>query len=295
MSSSAICRPELTLPRRIDGGDVRARGRRWARRVRWSAAERPVWPSWPAVPTPGPRRLANRFRWGREPARWPTQRPSRPRPARSGSASAERRPVRCWPRSTRWSVGCSARNAPSCRCLPTRVRATGLRRTAYILAFGLAKAATNYLAGIWSDRYGRKPVLVAGWILAVPVPLLLIWAPSWAWVVVANVLLGVSQGLTWSTTVIMKIDLVGPSHRGLAMGLNEAAGYRGRGDCAGHRVRGRLPTGCDRHRSFSASHSPRSAWAFPRSRCTRPRARRLEAATHVASTSSRDQISPRTS
>jgi MFS family permease len=95
----------------------------------------------------------------------------------------------------------------------------------FILAFGLAKAATNYVAGTWSDRYGRKPVLVAGWLVAVPVPLLLIWAPSWAWVVVANVLLGVSQGLTWSTTVIMKIDLVGPSRRGLAMGLNEAAGY----------------------------------------------------------------------
>jgi MFS family permease len=95
----------------------------------------------------------------------------------------------------------------------------------FILAFGLAKAATNYVAGTWSDRYGRKPVLVAGWLVAVPVPLLLIWAPSWAWVVVANVLLGASQGLTWSTTVIMKIDLVGPSRRGLAMGLNEAAGY----------------------------------------------------------------------
>jgi MFS family permease len=95
----------------------------------------------------------------------------------------------------------------------------------YILAFGIAKAATNYVAGTWSDRYGRKPVLVAGWLFAVPVPLLLIWAPSWTWIVVANVLLGVSQGLTWSTTVIMKIDLVGPSRRGTAMGLNEAAGY----------------------------------------------------------------------
>ena len=95
----------------------------------------------------------------------------------------------------------------------------------YILAFGVAKAATNYLAGTWSDRYGRKPVLVAGWLVAVPVPLLLIWAPSWWWVVAANILLGVSQGLTWSTTVIMKIDLVGPERRGLAMGLNEAAGY----------------------------------------------------------------------
>jgi MFS family permease len=95
----------------------------------------------------------------------------------------------------------------------------------YILAFGLAKALTNYLAGTWSERYGRKPVLVAGWLVAVPVPLLLIWAPAWWIVVAANVLLGISQGLTWSTTVIMKIDLVGPSRRGLAMGLNESAGY----------------------------------------------------------------------
>lgn len=95
----------------------------------------------------------------------------------------------------------------------------------FILVFGVAKAATNYFAGTWSDRFGRKPVLVAGWLVAVPVPLLLIWAPSWTWVVVANLLLGVSQGLTWSTTVVMKIDLVGPARRGLAMGLNEAAGY----------------------------------------------------------------------
>jgi MFS family permease len=95
----------------------------------------------------------------------------------------------------------------------------------YILAFGLAKAVTNYFAGTWSDRFGRKPVLVAGWLVAVPVPVLLIIAPTWEWVVAANVLLGVSQGLTWSTTVIMKIDLVGPDRRGFAMGLNEAAGY----------------------------------------------------------------------
>jgi MFS family permease len=95
----------------------------------------------------------------------------------------------------------------------------------FILVFGLAKAATNYFAGTLSDRFGRKPVLVAGWLVAVPVPLLLIWAPSWSWVIVANVLLGISQGLTWSTTVVMKIDLVGPARRGLAMGLNEAAGY----------------------------------------------------------------------
>jgi MFS family permease len=95
----------------------------------------------------------------------------------------------------------------------------------FILAFGVAKAATNYFAGTWMDRFGRKPVLVAGWLIAVPVPFMLIWAPSWTWIIVANVLLGVSQGLTWSTTVVMKIDLVGPARRGLAMGLNEAAGY----------------------------------------------------------------------
>lgn len=95
----------------------------------------------------------------------------------------------------------------------------------YILVFGLAKAATNYFAGSWSERYGRKPVLVAGWLVALPVPLLLIWAQAWWIVVGANVLLGISQGLTWSTTVIMKIDLAGPRRRGLAMGLNESAGY----------------------------------------------------------------------
>ncbi|APX04649.1 MFS transporter [Arthrobacter sp. QXT-31] len=97
----------------------------------------------------------------------------------------------------------------------------------YILAFGLAKAATNYFAGTLSDRYGRKPVLVAGWLIALPVPVMLILGPSWGWIVAANVILGISQGLTWSTTVIMKMDLVGPSRRGLAMGLNEAAGYLG--------------------------------------------------------------------
>jgi MFS family permease len=94
-----------------------------------------------------------------------------------------------------------------------------------IVAFGVAKALTNLAAGNLSDRYGRKPVLVGGWLLALPVPVLIILAPTWGWVVAANVLLGVSQGLTWSTTVIMKIDLAGPARRGTAMGLNEAAGY----------------------------------------------------------------------
>ncbi len=95
----------------------------------------------------------------------------------------------------------------------------------FIAAFGIVKAATNFFAGTLSDRYGRKPVLVAGWLFGLPVPLMLIWAPGWGWVIAANVLLGINQGLTWSTTVIMKIDLAGPQRRGLAMGLNEAAGY----------------------------------------------------------------------
>ncbi|MBX7270107.1 MFS transporter [Micromonospora sp. Llam7] len=95
----------------------------------------------------------------------------------------------------------------------------------YILAFGITKAATNFFAGTLADRYGRKPVLIAGWLVAIPIPAMLIWAPSWGWIIAANVLLGINQGLAWSTTVIMKIDLAGPERRGLAMGLNEAAGY----------------------------------------------------------------------
>ncbi len=95
----------------------------------------------------------------------------------------------------------------------------------FIVVFGVTKALTNYLAGRLADRFGRKHVLVGGWLVAAPVPFLLMWAPSWTWVLVANALLGVSQGLTWSTTVIMKIDLAGPAKRGLAMGLNEFAGY----------------------------------------------------------------------
>ena len=95
----------------------------------------------------------------------------------------------------------------------------------FIVVFGISKALTNYLAGRLSDRFGRKHVLMAGWLVAIPVPFFLMWAPDWNWVVAANALLGMSQGLTWSTTVIMKIDLVGPKQRGLAMGLNEFAGY----------------------------------------------------------------------
>lgn len=95
----------------------------------------------------------------------------------------------------------------------------------FIVVFGVTKALTNYFAGRLADAHGRKVVLVGGWLVAAPVPFLLMWAPSWGWVLFANALLGVSQGLTWSTTVIMKIDLAGPKNRGLAMGLNEFAGY----------------------------------------------------------------------
>jgi MFS family permease len=95
----------------------------------------------------------------------------------------------------------------------------------FIVVFGVTKALTNYAAGRLSDRVGRRQVLIAGWIVAIPVPFLLMWAPTWTWILVANAFLGVSQGLTWSTTVIMKIDLVGSARRGFAMGLNEFAGY----------------------------------------------------------------------
>ena len=95
----------------------------------------------------------------------------------------------------------------------------------FVAAFGLSKATTNLAAGALADRFGRKPVLIAGWLIGLPVPLLILAAPSWSWVIAANILLGVNQGLTWSTTVVMKVDLVGPARRGLATGLNEAAGY----------------------------------------------------------------------
>ncbi len=95
----------------------------------------------------------------------------------------------------------------------------------FLVSFGLIKALANLFAGRMGDHYGRKRILVGGWFIGVPVPFLIMLAPNWGWVVFANVLLGINQGLCWSTTVIMKIDLVGPKQRGLAMGFNEAAGY----------------------------------------------------------------------
>lgn len=95
----------------------------------------------------------------------------------------------------------------------------------FIVAFGITKAITNYFTGKLSNRIGRKKLLVIGWLIAIPIPFMLIYADAWAWVVAANILLGINQGLTWSSTIIMKIDLVGDKERGLAMGLNEFAGY----------------------------------------------------------------------
>src|SRR5215218_9096712 len=95
----------------------------------------------------------------------------------------------------------------------------------FIISFGVVKALASLFAGRFSDRIGRKQILVAGWLFGLPVPVIIMLAPTWDWIVLANVLLGINQGLCWSTTVIMKIDLVGPARRGLAMGLNEASGY----------------------------------------------------------------------
>ena len=121
---------------------------------------------------------------------------------------------------------------------------------AFVVAFGASKALTNLAAGALADRVGRKRLLVAGWLFALPVPLLIGLAPSWWFVVVANLLLGVNQGLAWSMTVVMKIDLVGPARRGFALGLNEAAGYLGVAATA-------FATG-----ALAASYAPRTVvWA----------------------------------
>jgi MFS family permease len=95
----------------------------------------------------------------------------------------------------------------------------------FIIVFGIVKAITNYYTGALSNKFGRKNLLVTGWIIGIPIPFILMFAPSWNWIIAANVLLGVNQGLTWSSTVVMKIDLVGEKQRGFAMGLNEFAGY----------------------------------------------------------------------
>ena len=95
----------------------------------------------------------------------------------------------------------------------------------FIGAFGFTKALANYFTGKMANSIGRRNLLLLGWLIAIPVPFLLIYANNWGWVIFANILLGVSQGFTWSSTVVMKIDLVGEKHRGLAMGLNEFAGY----------------------------------------------------------------------
>ena len=95
----------------------------------------------------------------------------------------------------------------------------------FIIVFGIVKALTNYYTGVLANKIGRKNLLIIGWIIAIPIPFLLMYAPTWNWIIATNVLLGLSQGLTWSSTVVMKIDLVGDKQRGLAMGLNEFAGY----------------------------------------------------------------------
>ncbi len=95
----------------------------------------------------------------------------------------------------------------------------------FIIVFGIVKAITNYYTGALANKFGRKNLLVVGWIIAIPIPFILMFAPSWSWIIAANVLLGINQGLTWSSTVVMKIDIVGEKQRGFAMGLNEFAGY----------------------------------------------------------------------
>ncbi len=99
--------------------------------------------------------------------------------------------------------------------------------TSFIAAFGFTKAIINMVAGRWSDKIGRKPVLVLGWLFGLPIPFILMFAPSWFWAVMANILMGFNQGLAWTTTVTSKVDIVGPKNRGLALGINEFSGYVG--------------------------------------------------------------------
>jgi len=148
-----------------------------------------------------------------------------------------------------------------------------LARTAvlsFIVVFGVTKAFSNYAAGQFADHIGRKRVLVIGWLVAAPVPFVLMWAPEWKWILAANALLGISQGLIWSTTVIMKIDLVGARRRGLAMGVNEFAGYLA---VAGQRfslVGLRRATDCDRTPSILALYSSQLDWGCPFSWFVKP-------------------------
>ena len=98
---------------------------------------------------------------------------------------------------------------------------------AFIASFGVVKGPLNLVAGRLADRWGRKPILVTGWLFGLPVSLMVIWAPSWTWIVIANLLLGANQGFAWSMTVTSKMDLVGPKRRGMALGVNEFSGYIG--------------------------------------------------------------------
>ena len=140
----------------------------------------------------------------------------------------------------------------------------------FLVAFGISKAFANLAAGALADRYGRRPVLIAGWLIGIPVPIIIIVAPDWSWIVAANVLLGINQGLTWSTTVIMKIDLVGPTRRGLALGLNEASGYLAVAGAALLTGVIAADAGLRPHRSCSGSRSPDSASGCPRRWSARP-------------------------
>ena len=165
----------------------------------------------------------------------------------------------------------------------------------FIVAFGLAKALTNLGAGALAQRLGRRRLLIAGWAIALPVPLLIAIAPSWGWIVAANVLLGINQGLAWSMTVVMKIDLVGPERRGFALGLNEAAGYGGVAVAAA--VSGWLAAEFAPRDVLVAAGAGIALLALVLSACVRPRHRRARraraAAASPAATSGRRRCARR--